>query len=132
MRGADEVVIANLAGELTEAAVSNIAFVRSGEVITPALNAGILPGITRDLMIREIAARAGCGLREVSVKPEDLSEMHECFLLSTTKDITPVSSIDAHRFRVGEDTVTMQIKSAFAAFVREYSDAHPNLSVSAL
>src|SRR5471032_925965 len=41
-RGADEVVMLNLAGEVTEAAVSNIAFVREGAFVTPPLAAGIL------------------------------------------------------------------------------------------
>ena len=129
-RGADEVVITNLAGELTEAAVSNIAFVRNEEVITPPLSAGILRGITRELMIREIVARVGCKLREMSVWPLELSGMRECFLLSTTKDVTPVSSIDAYQFEVGDDTLTMRIKAKFAEFARQYADAHPHLSVS--
>src|SRR5437762_3599983 len=53
-RGADEVVILNLAGEVTEAAVCNLAFVRGGEFITPPLQAGILGGITRSLLLEEI------------------------------------------------------------------------------
>jgi branched-chain amino acid aminotransferase len=128
-RGADEVVITNRAGEITEAAVSNIAFVRNGVVITPPSSDGILRGITRDLMIREVAARAGCPLREESVNPQDLPEMRECFLLSTTKDLTPVSSIDNCKFRVGDDTLTMRMKNEFAGFTREYANTHPHLSV---
>ena len=54
-RGADEVVILNLAGEVTEAAVSNLAFVRDGTFVTPPLNAGILEGITRTLLLTRIA-----------------------------------------------------------------------------
>lgn len=130
MRGADEVVIANLTGELTEAAVSNIAFVRNGEVITPPSSAGILRGITRELMMREAVVRAGCVLREETVRPEDLSAMHECFLLSTTKDLTPVSSIDAYQFEIGDHTLTMKIKAKFAEFAREYAVSHPHLRVS--
>jgi len=60
-RGADEVVITNLAGEITEAAVSNIHFVRHGAVVTPGLASGLLNGITRRLLIREGRAGGRCG-----------------------------------------------------------------------
>jgi branched-chain amino acid aminotransferase len=122
-------VITNRAGELTEAAVSNIAFVRSGEIITPPRSAGLLRGITREFLLNEIATRVGCPVRETSLRPQDLDGMDECFLLSTTKDITPVASIDAHRFAVGEDTLTWRIKAAFAVLARDYADAHPELRV---
>src|SRR5687767_2834408 len=58
-RGADDVIMLNLRGELTELATSNIAFVQDGKVITPQLEAGILEGITRGLLLRKIAASAG-------------------------------------------------------------------------
>ena len=128
-RGADEVVITNLAGEVTEAAVSNIAFVRNGEVITPPLSAGLLRGITRELLIREIGRRAGCTVREATIRPEEISQMQECFIMSTTKDITPVASIDDHRFTLGEPTVTLRLKAAFADYVKEYGSKHPELRV---
>jgi branched-subunit amino acid aminotransferase/4-amino-4-deoxychorismate lyase len=129
MRGADEVVIANLAGEVTEAAVSNIAFVRDGEVLTPPLRGGLLAGITRELLFREIAPRVGCRIREASVRPEDFARMDECFLLSTTKDITPVASIDTYRFTLGDGTLTLRLKAAFADYAKAYSEAHCELRV---
>src|SRR5690606_9863148 len=58
-RGADEVVITNLAGEITEAAVSNIAFVTSGRIVSPPLTAGILEGVTRPLVATAVASEAG-------------------------------------------------------------------------
>ena len=128
-RGADEVVILNLAGEVTEAAVSNIGFVREGILITPPLSAGILVGITRGLLLEKIAASAGVAIREAPVRPEDLVSMHECFLLSSTKDVTPVGAIDDVKFRVAPDTVTMRLKQAFGEFAQRYADGHPELTV---
>lgn len=124
-RGADEVVITNLAGEVTEAAVMNIAFVRAGAVVTPPLSAGILGGITRELLLEKIAPRAGIAAGEETIRPDDFGGMQECFLLSTTKDLVPVSSIDAQAFTVGEETVTMRLKRAFADYTRDYAAAHP-------
>jgi branched-chain amino acid aminotransferase len=129
-RGADDVVITNLKGEVAESAVSNIAFVRDGEVLTPPLAAGILGGITRGLLLEEIARRAKIPAREATVRPEDLGRMNECFLLSTTKDLAPVQAIDEREFRVGADTVGARLKAAFADYARDYAAAHPELRVT--
>lgn len=128
-RGADEVIMLNLRGEVTEAAVCNVGFVRGGEIVTPPLAAGILSGITRDLMLRKVAARGTLAAREEKVAPADLAGMDECFLLSTTKDVQPVAAIDDLRFAVGPQTVTARLKAAFADYTREYAAAHPELRV---
>lgn len=126
-RGADEVVILNLAGEVTEAAVSNLGFVRKGVVLTPPLSAGILSGITRKLLFEKIARMAGVEIREETVRPEDFGTFEECFLLSSTKDVTPVCAIDDVNFSVGAETVAMRLKTAFRAYTRGYANAHPEL-----
>lgn len=128
-RGADEVVITNLAGEITEAAVSNIGFVRDGVVILPPLASGILAGITRRILIEHVAPAAGVSVRERVVRPEELSACQECFLSATTKDLVPVGAIDDVRFRTGSDTVTIKLKRAFAAYVQAYVAARPEQRV---
>jgi branched-chain amino acid aminotransferase len=129
-RGADEVVMINLAGDVTEAAVSNIAFVRAGEVVTPPMEAGILGGITRQLLLEKVAPAAGVPVREAAVRPDDFARMDECFLLSSTKDISAVATIDAVRFKRGDDTVTLRLKRAFADYARSYAEAHPGQRVA--
>ena len=126
-RGDDEVAIENLAGEITEAAVSNIAFVRSGVVITPPFSAGLLAGITRGVLIDQVAAAAGIKMCEETMRRSDLGGMDECFLLSTTKDITPVASIGEFRFNLKSDSVTLLLKQAFTHYARAYASVHPEL-----
>ena len=128
-RGADDVVMLNLRGEITEAATSNIAFVRDGEMITPRLDAGILAGITRGLLLGKVAPAAGVRASEAVLRPQDLSAMSECFLLSSTKDITPVGAIDDLRFKVGPDTISMKLKAAFEKYYQASAAAHPELKV---
>jgi branched-subunit amino acid aminotransferase/4-amino-4-deoxychorismate lyase len=127
-RGADDVVILNLAGEVAEASVSNIAFARAGQLLTPPLSAGILGGITRGLLLGSIAAAAGVTAVEETVRPGDFQSMDECFLLSTTKDIVPVGEIDGTKFKLGPDTLASRLKSAFATSARAYASAHPELA----
>ncbi|MGC4073053.1 MAG: aminotransferase class IV [Nibricoccus sp.] len=123
-RGADEVVITNQAGQITEAAVSNIGFVRNGVVVTPPLSAGILAGITRDLLITQVAPKAGVLVQEETIRPEDLRGISEAFLLSSTKDLTPVAAIDGYAFTLGEGTITLRLKRAFAEYARASADIH--------
>jgi branched-chain amino acid aminotransferase len=126
-RGADDGIILNLAGEVTEASVSNIAFVRDGKIVTPPLSAGILEGITRSLVIRGVAESAGLQVSEETIRPSDLPAMQECFLLSTTKDIVPVGKVDEISYKVGPGTVASRLKASFASFAALYSKAHPEL-----
>jgi len=129
LRGADEVVITNLAGEITEAAVCNLAFVRGGEMLTPPLSAGILGGITRQLLLEKIAPAAGVPAREATLRPADLASCEECFLTSTTRDVQPVRAVDDVEFRVGGESVAMRLKLAFAGYASDYARAHPELAV---
>jgi branched-chain amino acid aminotransferase len=128
-RGADEVVMTNLAREITEAAVSNIFFVRGEMLITPPLRAGILAGITRRIVIEKAAPRAGFGVCEENVRVENLNSFQECFITSTTKEIASVASIDETQYAVGENTGTQKLRDAFKQLVQDYVLRHPELKV---
>ncbi|MEO7412602.1 MAG: aminotransferase class IV [Opitutaceae bacterium] len=128
-RGADEVIILNLAGEVTEAAVCNVAFVENGTVLTPPISAGILAGVTRGLLMETIAADAGIAMREAAIRPADFRRMEECCLLSTTKDIAPVSAIDDVEFTVGPDTISSRLKAAFAKYALDYAARYSSQQV---
>jgi branched-chain amino acid aminotransferase len=128
-RGADEVIITNLAGEITEAAVSNVFFVRDGVVFTPGMESGLLGGITRRLLIETIAPAAGIELLETAMRAADIGRMQECFLSSTTRDVVPVAAVDAQRFSVRPDSVAMRLKAAFAQYAVDYARTRPELRV---
>ena len=55
--------------------------------------------------------------------------MDECMLLSSTKDVQPVGSIDDTRFRVGEGSVARDLKRAFAELVSDRLKSRPDLLV---
>jgi len=91
--GADEALMQNQGGEFVECSQSNVFFVRDGAALTPPLSAGLLPGITREFVM-ELAGDIGVEAREARVTPADLAAMDEVFITGTTREITPVSSID--------------------------------------
>ncbi len=125
--GADEVLMTNLAGEITEAAVSNVFFVRDGTLCTPPLAAGILEGITRSYILREIAPRAGIPVSEKPIRAAELNTFQECFISGTTKDILAVSAVDDIRYAVDDHTVTRRLDAVFQEFVREQVARHADL-----
>jgi branched-chain amino acid aminotransferase len=93
-RQAQEALMQNLEGELVECAQSNFFLVRGGEVLTPPVDAGLLPGITRQFVI-DLARASGQACREARLRPADLATADEAFITGTTRDITPVVQVDA-------------------------------------
>jgi branched-chain amino acid aminotransferase len=128
-RGADEVVMTNLADEITESAVSNIFFLRDGVLCTPPLAAGILEGITRAMILRDIAPKAGCRTSEAPIPARDLGTFQECFISGTTREVMPVRAIDDLTYRVGTDTLTARLQSAFVEHTQAAVRQRPDLSV---
>jgi branched-chain amino acid aminotransferase len=128
-RGADEVVMTNLADEITESAVSNIFFVRDGVLCTPPLAAGILEGITRAMILRDIAPKAGCHTSEALIPARDLRTFQECFISGTTREIMPVRAIDEIAYKVGPDTLTARLQTVFAEHIQSIVRQRPELRV---
>lgn len=63
--GGNEALLANTRGALCEGATSNVLVERGGELLTPALSSGCLPGVTRALVLAW-AAEAGLPVREAT------------------------------------------------------------------
>ncbi len=125
-RGADEAIILNEAGAVTETAVCNIWFVDGDAIVTPPLDAGILGGVTRAVILRDVARRAGLKTREAMIRPKQFSGFSECFLTSSTRDIAAVEQIEAHTFEIGGGTKSARLKAAFIEYAGEYAAAHPD------
>ena len=91
--GADEALMRNQAGDIVECSQSNFFIVRRGEVLTPPLSAGLLPGVTRAFVL-ELAGEIGLPAREATLVPEDLTDADEAFITGTTREVTPVVRVD--------------------------------------
>lgn len=123
-RGADDVLMLNLRGEFTEAATSNVGFVRAGVVVMPPLEAGILGGITRALVLTRLVPELGLEAREEPIRREDAAACEECFLLSTTKGVSAVAKVDDATFCVGPATVTSRLQAALLAHAQQSAAAN--------
>jgi branched-chain amino acid aminotransferase len=99
-RGGFEGVMRNYKGELAECTQSNLFIVKSGVALTPPVDAGLLPGITREFLF-EIGAEAGIPVREAVLRDEDLFAADEAFLTSTTRELVPIVQVDEHKIGAG-------------------------------
>jgi branched-chain amino acid aminotransferase len=119
-RGAEEPVLLNQEGFVAEGASTNVFLVRRGRVMTPPLSAGILAGITREVVL-EILPGLGVPFREEPLRLEDLLGADEAFMTSTTREVVPVRQVDEHRVGDGRPgPVTRRVMAAF----RDYAPAH--------
>jgi branched-chain amino acid aminotransferase len=98
--GAFEGLMRNYRGELAELSTANIFIVKNGEALTPPLNSGLLPGITREFLF-EVGAEAGIVVRDQVLKDPDLFGADEAFLTSTTREIVPIVEVDDRTIGTG-------------------------------
>ena len=118
-RGASEALMRNYRGELAECSTSNIFIVKNGAALTPPIDAGLLPGITRELLF-EIGAEAGIPVREEVLRDADLFGADESFLSSTTREIAPVVRVDDRTIGSGRPgPVTKELLDRFRRKARE-------------
>ena len=90
--GADDAILLDLKGQVTEGTTSNVFFVQRGVLVTPPLALGMLEGVTRALFI-DIARGEGLLLREEPHGPEALAAADEVFMTSTLREAMPVTSL---------------------------------------
>jgi branched-chain amino acid aminotransferase len=95
--GRDEALLLNTAGNVVEAAASNLFAVRDGRVLTPPLLSGALPGVTRQAVI-EICAAEGIACSEEDLTLSQLVKSDELFLTNSLLEVMPVSGLRQHSF----------------------------------
>ena len=92
-RGAFEGIMRNYRGELSECTTSNLFIVKDGAALTPPLESGLLPGITREFLF-DVGEDVSVDVREQLLRDEDLFSADEAFLTSTTREAVPIVEVD--------------------------------------
>src|SRR3989442_57469 len=99
-RGGFEGVMRNYRGELAECTQSNLFIVKNGAALTPPIDAGLLPGITRAFLFG-VGDEGGIPVREAVLRDEDLFRADEAFLTSTTREVVPIVKVDDRTIGAG-------------------------------
>jgi branched-chain amino acid aminotransferase len=115
-RGAEEPVLLNQEGFVAEGASTNVFLARGGAIATPPLSAGILAGITREVVL-ELLPTLAVPFREQPLRLEDLLGADEAFMTSTTREVVPVTRVDATQVGVGRPgPLTRRVMEAFRGY----------------
>ena len=99
-RGAGEAILLNTRGFIAEGAASNVFLVRDGKLLTPGIEAGALPGITRQAVL-ELAVAEGLAAEEADLSPGDLAAAAEAFLTGSVMEVMPLVSVDGKPLSAG-------------------------------
>ncbi len=92
-RGAYEALMLNPKGEVCEGSMSNVFVVTDSTIATPPISAGILEGITRELVL-SIAREGGFELEERILLPDELRGADEVFITASSRQVVPVVKVD--------------------------------------
>jgi len=123
--GADDAILLDHRGFVSEASVSNIFLVKNRKVVTPSTAAGILHGITRERLIR-LCFDLGLDVAERDVTPFELSGADEVFLVGTKSEIVAVGSISGSKVGTGGvGAVTRKLCQEFARIVQRPEEGTP-------
>jgi len=126
-RGAHEAILVDPDGCIVEGAMRNIFAVIAGELVTPPLSRGLLPGITRAAVL-EIAEKQKLRWSERDIPLTEVYRAEECFLTSSLAEILPVASVDGRCMAATvPGAITEALTDAYRYLVREELDL-PNCS----
>ena len=121
----DEAILVDAEGIVTEGAHTSVFGVRDGSIITAPLNANVLPGITRSLVVR-LAERCGVPVVEDSIQRGDLWTLDELFVTGTSVDILPVVLVDGRP--IGDGTpgpVSVRLRHEYLRFITDEAVLEP-------
>ena len=109
----------NAHGYLAECTTSNVFFIKSKHIYTPALESGILPGLTREVVI-QLAGELGLSVEEGNYSPDQLVQADECFITNTGFEIMPVRELG--NSKIGPSSpgpITKRLQDRFKANIEQ-------------
>jgi branched-chain amino acid aminotransferase len=116
--GFDETLMLNELHMVAEGSGENIFMVRDGKIQTPPLNAGILPGITRDAIIK-IARDMEYEMVEQNIARSEIYLADELFFTGTAAEVTPIREVDRRQVGSGKPgPVTVALQTKFLDIVK--------------
>ena len=117
--GCDEAILLNEQGYLAEGSATNIVIVSKGELITPFLESGVLPGITREAVL-DIARAASIQTLERQVELKELIEAEEAFVTNSILELMPLTWFEGKPIGTGKPgELTRKLLAAYRKLVDE-------------
>jgi len=116
--GAAEGLMLNEQGYVAECTGDNLFIVKGDQIWTPPLNAGLLKGVTRDVVF-ELAEKAQLRIQERELTRYDVYTADECFLTGTAAEVIPAVQLDRRLIGNGQPgPVTLRLIALFRELTR--------------
>lgn len=109
--GADEALLLNNDGMVAEASSANVFWIQRGTVCTPPLSAGVLPGVTRALMLK-LCGKLGLPVAERNVTLRRLKDSAGVFLTLSSWGLVEAATLDGRRLQ--RSPVSRCLRDAYA------------------
>lgn len=114
-KGAEDAILLDTGGHVSEATASNVFLVKNGNVRTPPVSCGAFPGITRSVVLGLLEGmHIACS--DDPVSPAELAAADEVFLTSAVREIAPVDTLDGRTLKA-PGPITTAVMGAYAAAV---------------
>ncbi|HUV44543.1 MAG TPA: aminotransferase class IV [Dehalococcoidales bacterium] len=116
--GADEALLLNEVGLLTEASMSNVFLVGNGSLKTPGLESGVLPGVTRETVL-ELAGGLGIDAVGCDITMDEFMRADAAFLTNSVMEIMPLTGVEGKPVGSGKPgPVTQKLMTGYREMVR--------------
>jgi branched-subunit amino acid aminotransferase/4-amino-4-deoxychorismate lyase len=113
-------LILNSDGNVTETSSANLFWVEGGTLHTPPVSDGVLPGVTRRLVVG-LASALGQAVREESVASDRLQQADAVFVTSAATGIIAVSQVNGGA--LGTHPLVCQLQGAYDAELARHAAA---------
>ena len=124
--GADDALMLDKNGFLSESTTTNLFIIKGEEVYTPPTFAGILSGVTRNRTIRLIRD-LGYKISEKTITPFDLTTADEAFLTGTLAEVAPIVKVKG--YPIGDGTPGSITRKIITEFTRIRTTPEEGLAV---
>lgn len=115
--GADAAILLNTKGSLAESTSANVFIVLGGELLTPPIADGALPGVTRSAVL-ELAEGIGMAANKATLTTDDLLGADEAFLTNAVAGLLPLVSVDGRNVGSGgPGELTGRLRTLYEAAV---------------
>ena len=119
INGVDEAICLESNGYIAEGVGENVFIVKNGEIMTPPLSTGALPGITAQVAVN-LAAKLGYKLTVANLTPFMLFTADEAFFTGTAMELMPIREVNKRRIGSGKPgPVTKKLLTEFKKVVQD-------------
>ncbi|MGD0780164.1 MAG: aminotransferase class IV [Dehalococcoidales bacterium] len=123
VNGLDETILLNDGGYIAEGGSGNVFFVEGGRLLTPGADSGIIPGVTREVIL-EMAASMGVSVMEGDISLDVIKKSEEIFMTNAIIEVMPVTGVKDDKGRMSvvgngkPGKVTRRLMEAYRERVR--------------